>query len=113
MPPLFNQEIIIRLKNQLCVIKPASMNIENYIITEVTANMAGYNATDVCLNRVRQLCSQRPFVAPAQRVEIYTFPTSATLTGIRTSQIIPLSHVTVILRITVKREQFRPFIRSY
>ncbi|KAA6396566.1 MAG: hypothetical protein EZS28_007908 [Streblomastix strix] len=56
--------------------------------------MAGYKATDACLNRARQFYSQRPFVVPAQRVEIWPFPTSATLTGIRTSQIIPLSHVT-------------------
>ncbi|KAA6384233.1 MAG: hypothetical protein EZS28_020239 [Streblomastix strix] len=31
--------------------------------------MAGYKATDACLNRVRQFYSQRPFVVPAQRVE--------------------------------------------
>ncbi|KAA6363978.1 MAG: hypothetical protein EZS28_040495 [Streblomastix strix] len=61
---------------------------------EVTANIAGYKATDACLNRVRQFYSQRPFVVPAQRVEVWPFPTSATLTGIRTSQNIPLSHVT-------------------
>ncbi|KAA6397109.1 MAG: hypothetical protein EZS28_007365 [Streblomastix strix] len=61
---------------------------------KVTANMAGYKATDACLNRVRQFYSQRPFVVPAQRVEVWPFPTSATLTGIQTSQNIPLSHVT-------------------
>ncbi|KAA6404178.1 MAG: hypothetical protein EZS28_000287 [Streblomastix strix] len=60
----------------------------------VTANMARYKATDACLNRVRQFYSQRPFVVAAQRVEVWPFPTSATLTGIQTSQNIPLSHVT-------------------
>ncbi|KAA6393067.1 MAG: hypothetical protein EZS28_011407 [Streblomastix strix] len=82
------------LKNLVCNIKPVTMSIKNYVITEVTAKMAGYKATDACLNRVRQFYSSRPFVVPAQRVEIWPFPTSASLTGIRTSQNIPLSHVT-------------------
>ncbi|KAA6398165.1 MAG: hypothetical protein EZS28_006309 [Streblomastix strix] len=46
-----------------------------------------------CLNRVRQIYSQRPFVVPAQRVEVWLFPTSATLSGIRKSQNILLSRV--------------------
>ncbi|KAA6382321.1 MAG: hypothetical protein EZS28_022151 [Streblomastix strix] len=82
------------LKNLLCDIKPVTMSIKNDVITEVTANMAGYKATDSCLNRVRQFCNQRPFVVPAQRVEVWLFPKSATLTGIRTSQNIPLSQET-------------------
>ncbi|KAA6403040.1 MAG: hypothetical protein EZS28_001433 [Streblomastix strix] len=82
------------LKNLICDIKPVSMSIKNYVITEVTANMAGYKATDACLSLVCQFYSQRPFVVLAQLVEIQPFPTSATLTGKRTSQNIPLSHVT-------------------
>ncbi|KAA6385874.1 MAG: hypothetical protein EZS28_018599 [Streblomastix strix] len=82
------------LKNFVCDIKPVTMSIKNYVITEVAANIAGNKATDACLNRVRQFYSQRPFVVPAQREEMWPFPTSATLTGIRTSQNIPLSHVT-------------------
>ncbi|KAA6371301.1 MAG: hypothetical protein EZS28_033172 [Streblomastix strix] len=82
------------LKNLVCDIKPVTISIKNYVITEVTANMAGYQATDACLNRVHQLYSQRPFVVPVQRVEVWPFPTSATLTGIRTTQNNPLSHVT-------------------
>ncbi|KAA6308825.1 MAG: hypothetical protein EZS28_056618, partial [Streblomastix strix] len=82
------------LKNLICDIKPVTISIKNYVITEVTANMSGYKATDACLNRVRQFYSQRPFVVPSQRVEVWPFPTSATLTGIRTSQNIPRSHVT-------------------
>ncbi|KAA6388804.1 MAG: hypothetical protein EZS28_015670 [Streblomastix strix] len=82
------------LKNLVCDIKPVTISIKNYIITEITANMAGYKATDACLNRVRYFYSQCPFVVPAKRVEVWPFPTSATLTGIRTSQNIPLSHVT-------------------
>ncbi|KAA6400806.1 MAG: hypothetical protein EZS28_003668 [Streblomastix strix] len=82
------------LKNLVCGIKPVTICIKNYVITEVTANMAGYKSTDACLNRVRQFYSQRPFVVPAQRVEVWSLLTSATLTGIRTSQNIPLSHVT-------------------
>ncbi|KAA6395800.1 MAG: hypothetical protein EZS28_008672 [Streblomastix strix] len=82
------------LKNLVCDIKPISISIKNYVITEVTANMAGYKATDACLNRIRQFYSQRPFVVPAQRVEIWSFLTTSTLTGIRTSQNIPLSHIT-------------------
>ncbi|KAA6359850.1 MAG: hypothetical protein EZS28_044623, partial [Streblomastix strix] len=53
------------LKNLICDIKPATISIKNYVIAEVTANMAGYKATDACLNRVRQFYSQRPFVVPA------------------------------------------------
>ncbi|KAA6369215.1 MAG: hypothetical protein EZS28_035258 [Streblomastix strix] len=56
--------------------------------------MAGYKATDACLNRIRQFYSQHPFVVLAQHVEVWSFPTSASITGIRTSQNIPLSHVT-------------------
>ncbi|KAA6387424.1 MAG: hypothetical protein EZS28_017047 [Streblomastix strix] len=55
--------------------------------------MVGYRTNDACLNRVRQFYSQRLFVVPAQRVEVWSFPTSASLTGIRTSQNIPLSHI--------------------
>ncbi|KAA6332267.1 MAG: hypothetical protein EZS28_053297, partial [Streblomastix strix] len=47
------------LKNLICDIKPVTISIKNYVITEVTANMAGYKATDACLNRVRQFYSQR------------------------------------------------------
>ncbi|KAA6356023.1 MAG: hypothetical protein EZS28_048450, partial [Streblomastix strix] len=82
------------LKNLIFDINPVTISIKNYVITEVTANMAGYKATDACLNQVRQFYSQRPFVVPAQRVEVWPFPTSATLTGIPTSQNIPQSHVT-------------------
>ncbi|KAA6321522.1 MAG: hypothetical protein EZS28_054546, partial [Streblomastix strix] len=56
--------------------------------------MSGYKATDDCLQRVREFYGNRPFVVPSQRVEALTFPTCATTTGIRTSQNIPLSHVT-------------------
>ncbi|KAA6393332.1 MAG: hypothetical protein EZS28_011143 [Streblomastix strix] len=82
------------LKNLVCDIKPATISIKNYVITEITANMADYKVIDACLNRVRQFYSQQPFAVPAQCVEVWPFPTSATLTGIRTSQYIPLSHVT-------------------
>ncbi|KAA6375700.1 MAG: hypothetical protein EZS28_028773 [Streblomastix strix] len=58
--------------------------------------MAGYKATNACLNRVRQFYNQRPFVVPAQRIEIQPFPTFDTLTGIQTFQNIPLCHVTDI-----------------
>ncbi|KAA6394714.1 MAG: hypothetical protein EZS28_009757 [Streblomastix strix] len=81
------------LKKLVCDVKPITINIKNYVIIEVTANMAGYKATDAFLNRVRQFYSQRPFVVPAQRVEVWLFPTSATLTGIRTFQNISLPHV--------------------
>ncbi|KAA6360442.1 MAG: hypothetical protein EZS28_044031 [Streblomastix strix] len=74
------------LKNLICDIKHVTINFKNYVITEVTANIAGYKATDACLNRVHQFYSQRPFVVPAQRVEVWPFPTSAIITGIRTSE---------------------------
>ncbi|KAA6372998.1 MAG: hypothetical protein EZS28_031475 [Streblomastix strix] len=82
------------LKNLMCSISPVTLSIKNYDITEVTANMSGYKATDDCLQRVRDFFANRPFVVPAQRVEAWSFPISATTTGIRTSQNIPLSHVT-------------------
>ncbi|KAA6382855.1 MAG: hypothetical protein EZS28_021618 [Streblomastix strix] len=81
------------LKNQVCDIKSVTMSIKNYIITEVTAKVARYKATDACLNIVRQFYSQHLFVFLAQRVEVWPFPTSVTLTGIRASQNILLSHI--------------------
>ncbi|KAA6394349.1 MAG: hypothetical protein EZS28_010121, partial [Streblomastix strix] len=68
------------LKNLVCDIAPVTVSIKNYVVTEVTANMAGYKATDEYLNRVRSFFSTRAFVVAAQRVEIWPFPTSATLT---------------------------------
>ncbi|KAA6400550.1 MAG: hypothetical protein EZS28_003929 [Streblomastix strix] len=56
--------------------------------------MCGYKASQKCLNHVRQFYSTRPFVVSAQRIETQAFPSGATLTGLRTSQNIPLSHVT-------------------
>ncbi|KAA6403791.1 MAG: hypothetical protein EZS28_000684 [Streblomastix strix] len=82
------------LKNLMCSISPVTLSIKNYVVTEVTANMSGYKATDDCLQRVREIYANRPFVVSSQRVEAQSFPTSATTTGIRTSQNIPLSHVT-------------------
>ncbi|KAA6380703.1 MAG: hypothetical protein EZS28_023768, partial [Streblomastix strix] len=82
------------LKNLMCSITPVTISIKNYFVTEVTANMSGYKATDDCLQRIREFNANRPFVVPSQRVEAWSFPTSATTTGIRTSQNIPLSHVT-------------------
>ncbi|KAA6387865.1 MAG: hypothetical protein EZS28_016610 [Streblomastix strix] len=70
------------LKNLVCDIKFVTMNIKNYVITEVMAIMADYKATDACLNRVRQFYSQRPYVVPAQRVEVWPFPTLYSLMGI-------------------------------
>ncbi|KAA6402943.1 MAG: hypothetical protein EZS28_001536 [Streblomastix strix] len=83
-------------KNLICDINPVIISIKNYVITEVTANIAGYKANDTCLARVRDFFTTRAFVVPAQSVEIWPFPTSATHTRIRTSQNIPLSHVTDI-----------------
>ncbi|KAA6401636.1 MAG: hypothetical protein EZS28_002839 [Streblomastix strix] len=82
------------LNNLVCDISPVTVSIKNYEVTEVTANMAGYKATDACLARVRDFFSTKAFIVPAQRVETWPFPISATLTRIRTSQNIPLSHVT-------------------
>ncbi|KAA6359744.1 MAG: hypothetical protein EZS28_044729 [Streblomastix strix] len=83
-----------RLKNLMCSITPVTLSKKNYVVTEVTANMSGYKATNDCLQRVREFYANRPFVVPSQRVEAWSFPTSATIIGIRTSQNIPLSHVT-------------------
>ncbi|KAA6401439.1 MAG: hypothetical protein EZS28_003037 [Streblomastix strix] len=82
------------LKNLMCSISPVTLSIKNYVVTEVTANMSGYKATDDCLQRVREFYGNRPFVVPSQRVKVWSFPTSATTTGIRTSQNIPLYNVT-------------------
>ncbi|KAA6391211.1 MAG: hypothetical protein EZS28_013263 [Streblomastix strix] len=82
------------MKNLVCDIEPVTMSIKNYVKIEVTANIAGYKATNACFNRVRQFYNQRPFVVPAQRTEIKPFPTSTTQMGIPTSQNISLSHVT-------------------
>ncbi|KAA6392982.1 MAG: hypothetical protein EZS28_011493 [Streblomastix strix] len=82
------------LKNLVCDIKSVTISVRNYFITVAVANMCGYKASQECLNRVRQFYSSRPFVVPAQCIETWAFPSGATLTGLRTSQNIPLSHVT-------------------
>ncbi|KAA6384037.1 MAG: hypothetical protein EZS28_020435 [Streblomastix strix] len=41
------------LKNLVCDIDPVTVSIKNYIVTEVTGNMAGYIATNACLARIR------------------------------------------------------------
>ncbi|KAA6356581.1 MAG: hypothetical protein EZS28_047892 [Streblomastix strix] len=46
------------------------------------------------INRVHQFYSNRPFVVPAQRIESSVFPSTASSAGIKTTQNIPLSHVT-------------------
>ncbi|KAA6387362.1 MAG: hypothetical protein EZS28_017112 [Streblomastix strix] len=82
------------LKNLMYSISPVTLSIKNYVVTEVTANMSGYKATDDCLQRVHEFYANRPFVVPSRRVEAWSFPISAITTGIRTLQNIPLSHVT-------------------
>ncbi|KAA6391058.1 MAG: hypothetical protein EZS28_013415 [Streblomastix strix] len=82
------------LKNLMCIISPVTLSIKNYVVTEVTANMGVCKETDDSLQGVREFYANRPFVVPSQSVEAWSFPTSATTTGIRTSQNIPLSHVT-------------------
>ncbi|KAA6371065.1 MAG: hypothetical protein EZS28_033407, partial [Streblomastix strix] len=82
------------LKNLVCDIKQVTVSVRNYIIEAVTANMCEYKASESCLNRVRQLYSNRPFVVPAQRIESWVFPSAASSAGIKTTQNIPLSHVT-------------------
>ncbi|KAA6377807.1 MAG: hypothetical protein EZS28_026666 [Streblomastix strix] len=81
------------LKNLMYSITPVTLSIKNYVVTEVTANMSGYKATDDFLQRVREFYANSPYVVPSQRVEAWSFPAIATTTGIRTSQNIPLSHV--------------------
>ncbi|KAA6356141.1 MAG: hypothetical protein EZS28_048332, partial [Streblomastix strix] len=82
------------LKDLVCDIKPVTVSVRNCIIEAVTANMCGYKASESCLNRVRQFYSNRPFVVPAQRIESWVFPSAASSAGIKTTQNIPLSHVT-------------------
>ncbi|KAA6384310.1 MAG: hypothetical protein EZS28_020164 [Streblomastix strix] len=73
------------LKGLMCSITPVTLSIKNYVITEVTANMSGYKVTDVCFQRVREFYANRPYVIPSLRIEAWSFPTSATTAGIRTS----------------------------
>ncbi|KAA6402641.1 MAG: hypothetical protein EZS28_001840, partial [Streblomastix strix] len=82
------------LKNLVCDIIPVTIFVRNYITVVVIANMCGYKASDACLNRVRQFYSTRPFVVPAQRIESWVFPSAVSSAGIKTTQNIPLSHVT-------------------
>ncbi|KAA6390921.1 MAG: hypothetical protein EZS28_013551 [Streblomastix strix] len=71
-----------KLKNLVCDIKLVTMGVKNYVISETTTNIAGYKATDTCLNRVSQSQGQCTFDVPVQHVEIWPYPMSATLTGI-------------------------------
>ncbi|KAA6393527.1 MAG: hypothetical protein EZS28_010947 [Streblomastix strix] len=80
------------LKNQMCSISQVTLSIKDYVVTEVTANMSGYKATDDCFQRVREFYANRPFVIPSLRVEACSFLIRATTTGIRNSQNIPLSN---------------------
>ncbi|KAA6393095.1 MAG: hypothetical protein EZS28_011381 [Streblomastix strix] len=82
------------LKNLVCNIQPVTVSVRNYIIEAVTANMCRYKASESCLNRVRQFYSNRPYVVPAQRSESWVFPSEDSSAGIKTTQNIPLSHVT-------------------
>ncbi|KAA6391096.1 MAG: hypothetical protein EZS28_013376 [Streblomastix strix] len=66
------------LKNLMCNISLVILSIKNYVVTEVTANMSGYKATDDCLQRVREFYGNRLFVVPSQRVEAWSFPTITT-----------------------------------
>ncbi|KAA6359832.1 MAG: hypothetical protein EZS28_044641, partial [Streblomastix strix] len=70
-----------------------TLSLKNYVVTEVTANICGYKATDDCLQTVCEFFANISFFIPTQKVEAWSFPTRATTTGIRTSQNIPLSHV--------------------
>ncbi|KAA6393655.1 MAG: hypothetical protein EZS28_010817 [Streblomastix strix] len=97
------------LKNLICEIAPVTISIKNYVVTEVTANMAGFKAADECVNRVRNFFSTRTFVVPALRVEIWPLPTSATLTGIRTSYNIPISHITDFVLLFPKDARYQLF----
>ncbi|KAA6370081.1 MAG: hypothetical protein EZS28_034393 [Streblomastix strix] len=56
------------LKNLMSSITPVTLSIKNYVVTEVTANLSGYKATDDCPQRVREFYANRPFVVPSQRV---------------------------------------------
>ncbi|KAA6403097.1 MAG: hypothetical protein EZS28_001375 [Streblomastix strix] len=78
----------------MCSITPVTLSIKNYVVTEVTANLSRYKATDDCLQTVCEFFANKSFVVTAQRVEVWSLLTSATTTGIRTSQNIPFSHVT-------------------
>ncbi|KAA6367291.1 MAG: hypothetical protein EZS28_037183 [Streblomastix strix] len=68
------------MKNLMCSISPVTLSIKNYVVTEVTANMSEYKATDDCLQKVRDFYGIRPFIVPQLRVEAWQFPTSATTT---------------------------------
>ncbi|KAA6400523.1 MAG: hypothetical protein EZS28_003945 [Streblomastix strix] len=83
-----------RLKNLVCAIKPVTVSVRSYVIEAITANMCGYKASETCLNRVHQFYQNHPFVVPAQRIESLVFPSAASSAGIKTTQNIPLSHVT-------------------
>ncbi|KAA6395386.1 MAG: hypothetical protein EZS28_009088 [Streblomastix strix] len=81
------------LKNLMGSINPVTLSKKNYVVTDVATNINAYKSTDDCLQRVRDFHQNRQYVVHSQRVEARSFPTCAT-TGIRTSQNIPLSHIT-------------------
>ncbi|KAA6360829.1 MAG: hypothetical protein EZS28_043644, partial [Streblomastix strix] len=90
------------LKNLICNIAPVILSIKNYVVTEVTANMSEYKATDDSLQKIHEFFANGPFVVPLQIVEAWSFPTSDTITGIRTSQNVPLSYVTDLCLLFLK-----------
>ncbi|KAA6375079.1 MAG: hypothetical protein EZS28_029394 [Streblomastix strix] len=90
------------LKNQIYNISPVTLSIKNYVVTEETANICSYKATDDCLQKIWELFANRPFVKSTQRVEAQSFPTSTTTTGMITSQNIPLPYVTDLFQLFPK-----------
>ncbi|KAA6353652.1 MAG: hypothetical protein EZS28_050821, partial [Streblomastix strix] len=64
--------------------------------------MSDYKAINECLQKDREFYGNRQFVILARRVETWSFQISATTTGIRTSQNIPLSHVTDLCLLILK-----------
>ncbi|KAA6400467.1 MAG: hypothetical protein EZS28_004006 [Streblomastix strix] len=84
------------LKNLVCDVKPVIISVRNYVIETVVANMSGYKVSETCLNRVRQFYQNRPYAVSAQRIESQVFPSADSSAGIKTTQNIPLCHVTDI-----------------
>ncbi|KAA6402673.1 MAG: hypothetical protein EZS28_001803 [Streblomastix strix] len=76
-----------RLKNLVCDIKRVTISVRNYIIIAAVANMCGYKASEICLNRVQQSNQSRTFVVPAQHIETWAFPSAASSAGIKATQI--------------------------
>jgi hypothetical protein len=75
---------------QLGQVGEGTFRITNITIERCVSTISGYKVSPQTFNNLANYYSSHYFLIPAQRVEPHQFPTSATSTGLKTTQNIPL-----------------------